>query len=82
MAWMAPRVGPMHGDQPMAKAAPSNGAPARPARGRQLTGAAYDRAEPEEHQAHDEHDGTADAHERALVLAEGEADGRHGAPPR
>src|SRR6478735_4410039 len=46
MAWMAPSVGPMHGDQPMAKAAPSNGAPASPARGRQLTGAAYDRPSP------------------------------------
>jgi hypothetical protein len=71
---MAPRVGPVHGVQPTAKTAPSSGAPASPAAGRQparssrwLPPAGSDA---EEDQAHDHDERAADPGEGGLVPRE------------
>ena len=60
----------MHGAQPSAKTAPSTGAPARPARGRQRDPRLALGADAEEDQAHRDDDQPAQAHEQRAVLDE------------
>ena len=72
IARIAPRVGPMHGAQPMPSARPSSGAPIRPTLPRTcgLNGALREPEESDEDQAEQDDDDAHDARDRVGVLDE------------